>query len=78
MNDFECYLKVFGFTLRILGEPVKDGRHESDRRKFEFQSSYSGTVIRGVGVDGGETGGRAHQEAAVVVTPLEVRSACLI
>lgn len=54
---------------------MKDFRHESDKSKFEFPSSYSGNVMRGAGLEGGETGGMENQEAAAVVIQIEVRSA---
>lgn len=56
MNDLECHLKVFGFTFRILGGPVKGFKQESDKSKCDFQNSYSGNAIK-EGLDGGETVG---------------------
>lgn len=56
MKDLERHLKVFGFTLRILGGPVKDSEPESDKSKCEFQNGDSGNVLK-EGWERGEPGG---------------------
>ena len=54
MNDLEYHLKLFEFTLRIFGGPVKDFKQESDEQIWI--SEYSENVLR-EGEEGGETGG---------------------
>ena len=38
MNDLECHLKVFGFTLIIFGRPLKDFKQESGRANLGFRT----------------------------------------